>query len=1000
MSIATRPGIYYIPHHAVLKDPSDLSKVRVVFDASAIGFSGRSLNSCLHVGAKLQQDIIDILLLFRTYHYVFTTDVCKMYRQILINPEFRPYQHIFWRSSPTEQLIEYELNTVTYGVTCAPFLALRVLQFIAENDCEGAPAVREALLRQTYIDDVFMGADTTEELISYQSQLLDVSLRAGFRLKKWLSNSDQVLNNIPLSDRLVESIPMDVIEEGIPKVLGLQWKPRGDFFSYTVKLNSQVTSTKRGVLSVIARLFDPLGFLCPVVFFAKHLMQQVWVSKVSWDEPLPRDIDTAWRQFLTELPMLSSISIPRFCQTTPTVSCLLCGFCDASERGYAALVYLRVTDASRKVHIFLLGAKTKLAPIKILSVPRLELCGAVLLDRWLSRIHGVLSSRLSIDGVYAWSDSSVALSWIGNTQCDFKVFVSNRVHKIRQLVPQCIWGHVRTHDNPADCASRGLPPSSLVNMKLYWHRPAFLTQAPSTWCPDIPPLEDGIIPEIKSVSLTVDTPPLEIEWIERFSSYDQMLNVVAWVRRFIGRSRPRNRITYATSYLTSSERREALVIVTRVSQHIHLSQLVQELNSSRTISKTWAHLRPFVDANNVVRVGGRLTHANISIEQKHPILLSRHSHLSVLIVRHWHKVLCHAGPRVIITLVCRQFWIIAARRLVRNVISNCVTCARFAAKTITPIMADLPPSRVQACRPFSKVGVDYAGPLPMQELRLRKSRQYKVYIAVFICMTVKCVHLEPVLDLSTDAFLAAFDRFVARRGLPTDVYSDCGTNFVGAARQLRLLVNHADNHSKLSRSYQCQWHFNPPSAPHFGGIWEAAVKSTKALLIRTIGNQVMTLEEFTTLLSRCESVLNSRPLTPLSSDPSDLECLTPGHFLIGQPLCALPEPDVSTPPRSRLSRWKLLRHMFQSFWHRWSSEYLNLLQSRSKWSTESSKTLSVNDLVIITDNQTSPLQWNMGRITHLMPGSDGVVRVARVRTQQGEIVRPIVKLVPLLPEKL
>jgi len=180
-------------------------------------------------------------------------------------------------------------------------------------------------------------------------------------------------------------------------------------------------------------------------------------------------------------------------------------------------------------------------------------------------------------------------------------------------------------------------------------------------------------------------------------------------------------------------------------------------------------------------------------------------------------------------------------------------------------MADMPPYRVQQCRAFSKIGVDYASPLPMQELRLRKSRQYKVYIAVFVCMAVKCVHLEPVLDLSTDAFLAAFNRFIARRGLPTNVYSDCGTNFVGAARQLRSLVNHVDNQPHLIKSLNCNWHFDPPSAPHFGGIWEAAVKSTKSLLIRTIGALTTMLEEFTTLLARVESVLNSRPLTPLSN---------------------------------------------------------------------------------------------------------------------------------------
>uniref|UniRef100_A0A2S2NBR8 Integrase catalytic domain-containing protein n=1 Tax=Schizaphis graminum TaxID=13262 RepID=A0A2S2NBR8_SCHGA len=993
MSLASRPGLYHIPHHAVLKDPADISKVRVVFDASASCYSGVSLNDCLYTGAKLQLDIVDILLRFRSFKYVFTTDVCKMYRQILVNFEHRPYQHILWRSSPTEEVRDYELNTVTYGVNCAPFLALRIVQFISEHDCDKEMAVKKALQLQTYVDDIFMGADSLDELLHHKTALIDILKRSGFYLKKWLSNSEMVLDTIPTEDRLVESIAMDAIDDGIPKVLGLQWKPYDDCFSYTIKLEDKVTSTKRRVLSVIARLFDPLGFLSPIVFYAKHLMQRIWLSKVAWDDPLPIDIDEEWRNFLEELPRVSVIAIPRFCCTFPTLSCQLCGFCDASERGYAAVVYLRVTTASNGVQVFLLGAKSKLAPIKKLSIPRLELCGALLLARWLHRIYRVLSERLSIDGVYGWSDSSVALSWIINTQLQFKVFVSNRVHQIQSLIPNCIWKHVRTAFNPADCASRGLSPVALINMTLYWQGPKFLLRPIPDWNEDIPSLAPDKIPEVKLVSLPIHSPAPVVEWINRFSSYDKMLVVVAWVRRFLGLCRKR---TFSTPYPSQIELDEALNVVVKSSQKYFLGHLRHELSLPRPLSKTWSHLRPFIDERGVIRVGGRLSNALIPEEQKHPILLSRLSHLSVLLVRHWHKLLCHAGPRVITVLVSRQFWIVALRRLIRQVTSKCVVCVRFSAKNPQPLMADLPPSRVQQCRAFSKVGIDYAGPLLIREHRLRKARQYKVYIAVFVCMTVKCVHLELVLDLSTDSFLAAFDRFVARRGLPSDVYSDCGTNFVGAARQLRTLVNHVDNQPRLIKTFRCSWHFNPPSAPHFGGIWEAAVKSAKSLLIRSIGTQVTTLEEFTTYLARVESVLNSRPLTPLSTDPSDLECLTPGHFLIGQPLCAIPTRDVIDVPLNRLSRWKLLHQCSQTFWRRWSSEYLNLLQIRNKWSVDSPRELCVNDMVVVKDNLAPPLQWKLGRVVKLMPGTDGVVRVARVNTPGGELVRPVVKLVPLI----
>ncbi|XP_060863783.1 uncharacterized protein LOC132940289 [Metopolophium dirhodum] len=286
-------------------------------------------------------------------------------------------------------------------------------------------------------------------------------------------------------------------------------------------------------------------------------------------------------------------------------------------------------------------------------------------------------------------------------------------------------------------------------------------------------------------------------------------------------------------------------------------------------------------------------------------------------------------------------------------------------------MAALPGFRVRKAHPFSIVGIDYAGLLQMKELSLRKARIVKVYIAVFVCMTTKAVHLQPVSALSTEAFLLTLDRFVARRGLPSSIYSDCGTNFVGALRQLRLLVNSPDSRDQLSGHIACEWHFNPPGAPHFGGIWEAAVKSAKSLPVHAMDSQIWTLEEFTTVLCRVEAALNLRPLVPASSDPNDLECLTPGHFLIGRPLLSIPEPISTSAQVSLQTRWKLLQQSFQFFWRRWSREYLNTLQARGRW-TKTDTNLVVGTMVIVKVNDAPPLSWPLGRIIEVYPGTDKV----------------------------
>uniref|UniRef100_A0A2S2PC00 Uncharacterized protein n=1 Tax=Schizaphis graminum TaxID=13262 RepID=A0A2S2PC00_SCHGA len=992
MTVAQNPGLYVIPHHAVWKQGISHSKLRVVFDASARCNSGQSLNDALYVGPKLQRDIVDVLLGFRLYCFAFSSDICKMYRQIQVNTEYRQYQHILWRASPVEALKEYTLNTVTYGVNSAPFLALRVLHDIADRCDPSLSSVQTAIRLQTYMDDICTGADTLDEALRLQQSLVKTLMSHGFELRKWSSNTPALLERIPEEDRMSGSHSFED-ERSTVKVLGLNWSPEEDVLGYDFS-EIKVTYTKRGVLSVIARIFDPLGFLSPVVLFAKHLMQLIWSSGTAWDDKLPPEIEEMWSQFVAELPSLSSVRVPRFVGTQRGSTYTLCGFCDASVRGYAALVYLRIVLPSNQIVVQLLGGKTKLAPRHSMTVPRLELCGAGLLARWLSRIQETLSAQLTISDVYAWTDSSIVLSWLTTPHVSYKVFVSNRISKIHQLLPSCKWLHVSSEGNPADCASRGLKPSELNHHDLYWNGPSFLYSSPDNWPSEIPRLSVEEIPEVKAVSLLISSDQNQ-EWFDRFSSYQHMLRVVVWVRRFVSLCK---RKPVSLGILSLGELNEALMVIVKHSQLVHFRLLYLELSrNARISSKPLARLFPYIDSAGIIRVGGRLRNSQISTSQKHPMLLAKTSHLSRLLVRHWHISSCHSGARLVASLVSKQFWILSIRRVIGNELKDCVTCVRLAAVNPQPVMADLPSSRVIPCRPFSKVGIDFAGPLTMRELKLRKAREYKVYISVFICMTVKAVHLEVVSDLSTPAFLAALDRFVARRGLPSDIYSDCGTNFVGASKQLRQFFSEAKTRDQLSSHLPCSWHFNPPSAPHFGGIWEAAVKSMKRLLVRVVGVHTLTYEELNTVICRIESVLNSRPLTPLSSDPGDLESLTPGHFLIGQPLLCVPEPNVLDTSGRLTSRWKLLHQCHQAFWKRWSSEYLNSLQLRSKW-TYADTQLRVGDMVLIKDNVTTPLGWRLGRVIELLPGPDKVVRVVKLMTGLGALIRPVVKLVRLPTE--
>jgi hypothetical protein len=267
-----------------------------------------------------------------------------------------------------------------------------------------------------------------------------------------------------------------------------------------------------------------------------------------------------------------------------------------------------------------------------------------------------------------------------------------------------------------------------------------------------------------------------------------------------------------------------------------------------------------------------------------------------------------------------------------------------------------------------------------------------------VCLATKAVHLEVAMDLSTDSFIAAFKRFVARRGMPSHMYSDCGTNFVGAQKELKALLESSEHNNKMSSflvDRGIEWRFNSPGAPNQGGLWEAGVKGVKYHLRRVIGDTILTQEEFRTVLAQIEAALNSRPIGAMTSDPVDMEVLTPGHFLIGEPLTAIPEPALDHIPINRLSRWQRTQQMFQHFWNRWSKEYLHQLQERGKW-RKKTPNFQVGDLVLIKEDDLPPLKWKMGRVQQVQLDAENLVRNALLKTVKGELTRSVVKLVPLL----
>uniref|UniRef100_A0A8D8SQJ6 Integrase catalytic domain-containing protein n=2 Tax=Cacopsylla melanoneura TaxID=428564 RepID=A0A8D8SQJ6_9HEMI len=999
LSLATYPSPFIIPHHCVYKN----DKLRVVFDSSVKDNNGISLNESLMIGPKLQSDIPDIILSMRFHRVALCADVKMMFRGISLNSDHRKYQHIFWRDSPNAPLQELELNTVTYGFSSSPYLAQRTMRQLVEDEGKSFPLASHAVLHETYVDDITSGAADVKTALVLRDELIALLGKAQLSLRKWASSHPEILSDLP-TDHVQSAIGFGGEDGGALKVLGLEWRPNQDVFTYTITppvIDSQ--HTKRSILSTIARLFDPVGWLSPTTFFAKCIIQRTWLAGLDWSAPLPEEIAADWNNFLNQIVSLSEISIPRFCHITPSSKYSILGFCDGSEKGYAAVLYLRSASSENDIHISLLKAKSRVAPLKSATIPRLELLAALLLSRLLVSIQGVVQ-KLNVKNVFLFSDSTVVLGWLRTSPHRLKTFVANRVVEILDNTAPSSWHHISTHENPADCASRGLLPKDLVKHPLWWTGPSFISQPQDTWSLTNYNVTTEDLPEVKTNVMVATEPEknLFLAVIEKHSSLVRLQRVVGFVLRFVHNVRSAKSLR-KTGPLGIDELNKSMDLCVRVVQEDNFSDVMKRMMSDPQFKHSLRRLSPFTDEKHLVRVGGRLKNSELSYTAKHPLLLPKESRLSVLICIHYHLYTLHGGPLIVQSIVQRRYWILSLRSLVRQCIFKCLPCYKLKAQTLTPPMSDLPAVRFEQIRAFLNVFVDYAGFFLLKESTRRNAKTYKGYMAIFICMSTKAIHLEVVTDLSTSAFLAALDRFVARRGLAAKIYSDNGTNFVGAARHLKevyqLLRQSHDEISDYLGQREIRWYFNPPNAPNFSGLVERGVQSVKHHIKRVIGEQSLTYELFATFCCRCESIINSKPLCGLpSSDPHDgNDYLTPAHFLVGSTLLSVPEEDLTSQPMNRLNRWQLIRQAVQSFWRRWSNEYLHTLMPRSKWNTES-RELKLGEVVFVqsTVNQMQPLRWPIGRVEQLIAGRDGIVRVAEIRVANGVLLtRPLNKLVPL-----
>ncbi|XP_046556868.1 uncharacterized protein LOC124266100 [Haliotis rubra] len=754
-------------------------------------------------------------------------------------------------------------------------------------------------------------------------------------------------------------------EDSLEATLGLQWQCKNDMLCYKFRQITYHQLNMRVMYKILASQYDPLGYLSPYLARAKIIVQDLWKGKVDWDTTIETgESYDKWNAWERELADIKLVKIPR-CYTPDIELCDIATrqihvFCDASERIYGAVAYLRTTMKDQTVSVTFIAARSRVAPKKQQTIPRLELSaaltGAQLADVLLREL------TLPVEKVMLWSDSTTVLAWIHSESCRYKVFVGTRVAEVQTLTKVENWLYVNTKDNPADCITRGLTIQELIQDSKWSCGPAFLYEPPEEWTSPVvkPVLTDNS--EVRNsfcgAIFTKASKPLFDD--KQYDSWNDL--VVTSIAKLHGAA-DSNSISDTVDQTENVENK-----VYRQIQEDSFPEEISNLVSGKEIqpSSRLLPLSPVYDSEcGLIRIGGRLTNADcLSDSVKHPIILDPHHHLTKLLIRKYDEDLKHPGPERVLAEMRRTFWILRGREAIKKHQHNCTECQRWRGKPVVPKMNDLPKARLRLYKPvFYSTGIDCFGPMSIKIGR----RVEKRWGVLFKCMTTRAIHLELLDSLSTDAFLMAFWRFISRRGKPFEVLSDQGTNFKGADAELQRAFSMMEPVliDRLSEQ-KIRWKYNPPNSPHFGGVWEREIKSLKSALRVILRDQCVSEAVLHTVLVEIEGILNSKPLGYTSSDVRDIDPITPNLLLMGRRDPSLPQVVYPVSELMGRRRWRHSQVIADQFWVHFIKYYLPDLQLRRKWTKETGE-LTCGDIVLMVDPQLSRAQWPVGKIVQTFP---------------------------------
>ena len=650
---------WYLAHHPV-QNPNKPGKLRRVCNAAS-KYMRTSLNDSLLAGPDLLHNLVEMLIRFRHNEFALSADIEAMFMRVEVLPSDQRFLRFLWREGPNEIIRVFQYNRHIFGARSSPTCANYCLQQTAKDNIDKFPHLLPVVLASFDMDDLLKSSKTADEAISLAKDLVSLLKSGGFNRVKFETNSSVVFDSI---SKAGVHTAEDKFENQTPShVLGLRWQPLKDVLSVSRGVDTpRKKSTQREILSAVSAVFDPLGFISPFTIRSRFLLKDIWrLVGQSWDCQVPSDIENTFKEWLGERERIKEIEVPRhfFPGLTNIQIYELHVFADASQLAMCVVIYLRCVTESKNAVSFVLG-KTRVAPMKDLTVPKLKLQAALIACRLHATVKRACEYPLSKS--FFWSDSCIVLQWIRSSQKKQPVFVANRVAEILDTCTVDQWYYVPTDMNPADIGTRGISIEGLIS-SIWFPGPPFLRESIDSW-----PMQPSFVQSEEAISAAVSVQPPLIDW-DRFSRYDKLRRVVAYLLRVKNRNK---------GALSPEELLEAENKIWSLVQRECFNDTFNALHKERDIPDSdLKPLSPFLQGN-LLRAKGRLRKAScLTFEQKHPLILHSKHHVVKIFLQHLHLVNHHEGVEYIRSVVQQKYWIIKCDlhfdtlRYVASHVENC-----------------------------------------------------------------------------------------------------------------------------------------------------------------------------------------------------------------------------------------------------------------------------------------------------------------------------------------